>query len=72
MLSRVAGSALARSDPGSEALGRTTGVPVTVAERRARVPPSGPLLAEERGHARGWRHEAGTGTHGSGQLATPG
>ena len=30
----------------------------------------GPPLADERGHARDWRHEAGTGTHVSGQLCT--
>ena len=33
---------------------------------------SGPPLADERGHAPGWRHETGTGTHASGQLATLG
>ena len=34
--------------------------------------PSGPPLADERGHARSRRHEAGTGTQVSGQLATLG
>jgi len=34
--------------------------------------PSGPPLADERGHARSRPHEAGTGTQLSGQLATLG
>ena len=34
--------------------------------------PSGPPLADEGGHARAGGHEAGTGTHASGQLGTLG
>jgi hypothetical protein len=34
--------------------------------------PGGAPLADERGHARNRRHEAGTGTQVSGQLATLG
>src|SRR5438034_1147666 len=63
-------------DPHRSAMASDQGVPLhrlQTAESAGRLQqPERAAVTHERGHAPGWRHEAGTGTHASGQLPTLG
>jgi len=63
-------------DPHTSAMASDQVVPLhrlQTAESAGRLQqPERAAVTHERGHAPGWRHEAGTGTHASGQLPTLG